>query len=153
MRLSTQTNFAVRTLVYCAVSDNDLDRVGDIARAFGISDMFLFKIIMPLVRNGLIETVRGRRGGIRLGRPAPAINLFDVIQMTEDNFALSECFTHDRDKCLFKDRCAYTSALDRALRAFQGVLAEYTIADLAANPNLETALNIIPLHREQQRVR
>jgi Rrf2 family iron-responsive transcriptional regulator len=65
LRLSTQTNFAVRTLVYCAVSDNDLDRVGDIAKAFGISDMFLFKIILPLVRNGVLETVRGRRGDDR----------------------------------------------------------------------------------------
>jgi Rrf2 family iron-responsive transcriptional regulator len=73
--------------------------------------------------------------------------------MTEDNFALSECFTHDRDKCPFKDRCAYTSALGRALEAFQAVLAEYTIADLAANPDLEAALNIIPLHRGQKRVR
>ncbi|WMT88202.1 Rrf2 family transcriptional regulator [Pelagibacterium sp. 26DY04] len=153
MRLSTQTNFAVRTLVYCAVSGNELNRVGDMARAFGISDMFLFKIIVPLTRNGLLETVRGRRGGVRLARPAPAINLLEVIRLTEDGFALSECFTHDREKCPFKDRCAYTNALDRALEAFQSVLAEYTIADLAGNPDLESALNIIALPQGQRRAR
>ncbi len=110
--------------------------------------MFLFKIIVPLTRNQLLETVRGRRGGVRLARPASTINLLDVITLTEDNFTLSDSFTGNRE-----DRSAYTSALDRALQAFQAVLAEYTIADLAANPNLETALNIIPLHREQKRLR
>ncbi|WP_332715190.1 Rrf2 family transcriptional regulator [Pelagibacterium mangrovi] len=148
MRLSTQTNFAVRTLVYCAASDSELHRVGDIAKAFGISDMFLFKIIVPLTRNQLLETVRGRRGGVRLARPASTINLLDVITLTEDNFTLSDSFTGNRE-----DRSAYTSALDRALQAFQAVLAEYTIADLAANPDLEATLNIIPLHRGKQGVR
>lgn len=143
MRLSKQTNYAVRTLVYCAVNEPELSRVADIAKAFGISDMFLFKIILPVTRNGLLETIRGRRGGIRLARSAETINLLDVIKFTEDGFALSECFTHERETCPFRDRCAYTGALGRALDAFFAVLAEYTIADLAKNPHaLESALGI-----------
>lgn len=143
MRLSKQTNYAVRTLVYCAVNEPELSRVADVAKAFGISDMFLFKIILPVTRNGLLETIRGRRGGIRLARPAETINLLDVIRLTEDGFALSECFTHERETCPFRDRCAYTSALDRALQAFFSILSEYTIADLAGDPNaLKSTLGI-----------
>ncbi|MBN14446.1 MAG: hypothetical protein CMJ15_04380 [Pelagibacterium sp.] len=52
MRLSKQTNYAVRTLVYCAVHAPELSRVADIAKVFGISDMFLFKIIFPITKNG-----------------------------------------------------------------------------------------------------
>ncbi|WP_338607878.1 Rrf2 family transcriptional regulator [Pelagibacterium nitratireducens] len=154
MRLSKQTNYAVRTLVYCAVHAPELSRVADIAKVFGISDMFLFKIIFPITKNGVLETVRGRRGGIRLARRPEDINLLDVMRFTEDGFELSECFGHERETCPFRDRCAYTKALDRALDAFFNVLAEYTIADLANNPRmLETALGINTLEKGRGLVR
>ena len=70
MRLTRQSNYAIRTLVYCAVNGSELSRIGEIAKAYGISELFLFKLIKPLVENGLLETVRGRHGGVRLGKPA-----------------------------------------------------------------------------------
>lgn len=144
MRLSKQTNYAVRTLVYCAVNEPGLSRVNDIARAYGISDMFLFKIILPVAKQGLIETVRGRRGGVRLARPAHQIGLGEVVRITEESFALSECMEHDEHICPLRSRCAYTRALRQALEAFMSVLDGYTIADLASNSmELEATLGIL----------
>lgn len=134
MRLSRQTNISVRTLVYCAVNEPNLSRVPEIAKAFGVTDMFLFKIILPVAKQGLLETIRGRKGGIRLSRPAEEIVLSDVLRLTEDNFELSECFGAERDRCAVDDRSVYTVALRRALDAFFSILDEYTIADLAADP-------------------
>lgn len=150
MRLSKQTNYAVRTLIYCALNHPELSRVPQVAKAFGISDMFLFKIIIPITRNGFLETVRGRRGGMRLARPADQIRLVDVLAITEDGFALSECMAEDRETCPFRDRCAYTHALERALAAFMDVLGEYTIADLAHSPaTLKAALGVELLEAEE----
>ena len=59
MRLTRQSNYAIRTLVYCAVNEPGLSRVADIAKAYNISELFLFKLIKPLVENGLLATVRG----------------------------------------------------------------------------------------------
>ena len=87
MRLTRQSSYAVRTLVYCAVNAPELSRVADIAKAHSISELFLFKLIKPLVEGGLLETVRGRKGGIRLGRPAAEITLLDTVKLTEENFA------------------------------------------------------------------
>jgi len=81
VRLSRQTNISVRTLVYCAVNEPNLSRVPEIAKAFGVTDMFLFKIILPVAKNGLLETIRGRKGGIRLARPADQILLADVLRL------------------------------------------------------------------------
>ena len=142
MRLSKQTNYAVRTLIYCASNSERLSQVPQIAKAFGISDMFLFKIIQPLTRTGLIETVRGRNGGIRLGRPAAEIRLAEVMLATEDGFDLSECQTHQRDQCPLRDICIYTKALDRALAAFMSTINEYTIADLENVGSARAALGI-----------
>jgi len=140
VRLSRQTNISVRTLVYCAVNEPNLSRVPEIAKAFGVTDMFLFKIILPVAKDGLLETIRGRKGGIRLARPADQIVLADVLRLTEENFTLSESFPHEQKNLPFR---GYTHALERALDAFFGVLSEYTIADLARYPdNLDSLLGI-----------
>lgn len=131
MRLTRQSNYAIRTLVYCAVNTPGLSRVGDIARAYNISELFLFKLIKPLVENGLLETVRGRHGGIRLGRKAEDITLLDTVRLTEESFALAECFEEGAD-CPLIGECDLNGALREALGAFFDVLASYTIADLAS---------------------
>lgn len=131
MRLTRQSNYAVRTLVYCAANAPGLSRVADIARAYGISELFLFKLIRPLVDNGLLETVRGRHGGIRLGRAADQITLLDVYRLTEESFALAECFEEGAD-CPLVGECDLNGALREALGAFFEVLEKHTIADLAS---------------------
>src|SRR5690606_31730630 len=130
MRLTRQSNYAIRTLMYCAVNEPELSRVADIAKAHGMSELFLFKLIKPLVEAGLIETVRGRHGGIRLGRPASEITLLDTIKLTEENFAMAECFEGGDVACPLVDACDLNAALREALGAFFEVLERYTIADL-----------------------
>ena len=131
VRLTRQSNYAIRTLVYCAVNEPGLSRVAEIARAYGISELFLFKLIKPLVENGLLQTVRGRHGGIRLGKPADKITLLDTIRLTEENFALAECFEDGAD-CPLIGECDLNGALREALGAFFEVLSRHTIADLAS---------------------
>jgi Rrf2 family iron-responsive transcriptional regulator len=131
MKLTRQSSYAIRTLIYCAVNEPGLSRVADIARAHSISELFLFKLIKPLVGHGLIETVRGRHGGIKLGRPANEITLLDTIRLTEENFAMAECFEGGDVSCPLVDACDVNSALREALGAFFNVLESYTIADLA----------------------
>ncbi len=132
MRLTRQSNYAIRTLIYCAVNDPGLSRVADIAKAHGISELFLFKLIKPLVENGLIQTVRGRRGGIKLGRPAEDITLLDTVRLTEESFSMAECFDDAEVTCPLADSCDVNAALREALGAFFNVLESHTIADLAA---------------------
>jgi Rrf2 family iron-responsive transcriptional regulator len=131
MKLTRQSNYAIRALIYCAVNEPGLSRVTDIARAHGISELFLFKLIKPLVENGLLKTVRGRHGGIKLGRPADQITLLDTIRLTEESFAMAECFEGGDISCPLVDNCDVNSALREALGAFFEVLDSKTIADLA----------------------
>ncbi|RYE88219.1 MAG: iron-responsive transcriptional regulator RirA [Hyphomicrobiales bacterium] len=131
MKLTRQSNYAIRALIYCAVNEPGLSRVADIAKAHGISELFLFKLIKPLVGNGLIKTVRGRHGGIKLGRPASDITLLDTIRLTEESFAMAECFEGGDVTCPLVDNCDVNAALREALGAFFEVLESKTIADLA----------------------
>ncbi len=132
MRLTRQTNYAMRILMYCAANDGRLSRIPEIAAAYSVSELFLFKILQPLVEHRLVETVRGRNGGVRLGRPADTITLFDVVRVTEESFAMAECFENDAAECPLVDSCALNSALREALNAFFSVLERHSIADLVA---------------------
>ena len=130
MRLTRQTNYAIRILMYSAANPGDLSRIADIAKAYSVSELFLFKILQPLTRANLVETVRGRNGGIRLARPASEITLLDVVKVTEESFAMAECFENDLADCPLMDSCALNSALRKALGAFFDVLASYSIDSL-----------------------
>lgn len=142
MRLTRQTNYAIRILMYCAANDGRLSRIPAIAEAYTLSDLFLFKILQPLVQAGFVETVRGRNGGVRLGKPASEITLFDVVRVTEENFTMAECFEEGAD-CPLVNECSLNEALRKALGAFFEVLAGYTIEDLVkSQPNTRHLLGI-----------
>lgn len=130
MRLTRQTNYAIRILMYCAANDGHLSRIKDIAAANSASELFMFKILQPLVEARMVETVRGRNGGVRLAGKASEINLRRVVEVTEDNFALAECFETGAVDCPLIDSCKLNAALRRALDAFLSALEGYTIADL-----------------------
>ena len=49
MRLTQQTNYAVRALMYCAVNPDKPSKVADIAASFDMSETHLFKIMKVLV--------------------------------------------------------------------------------------------------------
>jgi Rrf2 family iron-responsive transcriptional regulator len=143
MRLTRQTNYAVRMLMYCAANDGQLSRIGDIAKAYSVSELFLFKILQPLTKSGLIESVRGRNGGIRLGRAADKITLLDVVTVTEDSFAMAECFENDATECPLVDSCSLNTALRKALGAFFEVLETYSIDDLVkSRPSINFLLGL-----------
>jgi Rrf2 family iron-responsive transcriptional regulator len=143
MRLTRQTNYAIRILMYCAANNERLSRIPEIAAAYSVSELFLFKILQPLVENGLVETVRGRNGGVRLGRPASEITLFDVVRVTEESFAMAECFENDAADCPLIDSCGLNEALRKALGAFFEVLQGYTIERLVVTrPAMRNLLGI-----------
>jgi Rrf2 family iron-responsive transcriptional regulator len=142
MRLTRQTNYAVRILMYCAANEGRLSRIPEIAEAYGVSELFLFKILQPLVESGLVETVRGRNGGVRLAKPADRITLFEVIRVTEENFAMAECFENDAAECPLVDSCGLNEALRKALGAFFEVLEGYSIDDLVRTRPMRSLLGI-----------
>ncbi|MEW7006361.1 iron-responsive transcriptional regulator RirA [Lentilitoribacter sp. EG35] len=143
MRLTRQTNYAMRMLMYCAANDEDLSRIAEIAKSYSVSELFLFKILQPLAKGGLVQTIRGRNGGVRLARPAKDISLLDVVRVTEDNFAMAECFENDAAECPLVNSCALNTALREALNAFFDVLSKYSIDDLVkARPDINALLGL-----------
>ena len=134
MRLTVYSDYSLRLLMYLAVGTDGLATIPEVAKAYAISANHLTKVVHELGRAGYVETVRGRGGGMRLGKPADAIGLGELVRFTEPDMNIVSCFDPDNDQCSLWRACRLKGALDRARLAFLGVLDEYTLADLTATP-------------------
>lgn len=132
MRLSSYTDYALRLLMYLAVRQEGLPTISEIAQVYGISKNHLMKVAHDLGRGGYIESVRGRNGGLRLGRPAEQIRIGEVVRYTEQDMAIVDCMAtlQDAPLCRLSPACNLRSALHEALQAFLAVLDDYTLADI-----------------------
>lgn len=130
MRLTRFTDYGLRTLIYLAVRPERLASIAEIATAYGISESHMTKVIHALGKAGLIETLRGRHGGLRLARPAAQIGLGNVVRATEPDIALVEC--QAGAPCAISDVCRLTAIMDEAAGALLAVLDRYTVADVAS---------------------
>ncbi len=134
MRLTNWTDYSLRVLMYCAAcaQREQPATISEIAEAHGISRSHLTKIVMTLAGMGLLETTRGRGGGLRLLKPAQDIVLGAVVRQTETDFTLVECFDANHNSCRLDGHCRLKGALQQAMEAYLTVLDGVTLADLVA---------------------
>ena len=144
MRLTLYTDLSLRLLMYLAVKPDGSATIQEVAGRYGVSRNHLMKVAQRLGSGGFLQTVRGRGGGLRLGKPANAIVLGDVVRTTEEDFRLVECFEPGQSTCVLLPRCRLKKALSEALDAYLAVLDAHTLADLtASNGAMRRALGMI----------
>jgi Rrf2 family transcriptional regulator, nitric oxide-sensitive transcriptional repressor len=125
MQLTRYTDYSIRVLTHLSTYPERLSCIAEIAQAYGISQSHLMKVVQDLGQSGYVETVRGRKGGIRLRKPATDINLGILVRHTEKHIALVDCAS-----CLIAPACQVTDVFTQATRAFLAVLDQYTLADM-----------------------
>jgi len=133
MRLTQQTDYAFRMLIYLAVHRERSGTVQDVAENYGISRSHLLKVALKLGRLGYVKTSRGRSGGIALARAPEDINLGEVIRAMEDDLGLVECMRPDGGQCVISPACNLKKLVGRALAAFVAVFDGVTLAELTHN--------------------
>lgn len=135
MRLTVLSDYSLRVLMYLAARPDRLSTIQEIASAYAISENHLMKVVHGLAKRGLVETMRGRGGGMRLARPADKIRVGAALRLVEEDQALVQCFSAD-DGCKITDICRLKRVLSRALQAYNDELDRWTLADLVARPKV-----------------
>lgn len=134
MRLTAHTDYALRILLHAAIvarEDGGLLSIAEVAADHAISRNNAMKVVNQLAQAGLLETVRGRSGGFRLGRPAEDVTLGEVVRLTEPCMQLADC-----DSCILHHHCGLTGMLHQATQAFLQTLDRQTLADAARRSRL-----------------
>ena len=132
MRLTSYTDYSLRTLMYLATHRERLVTIQDIADLHQISKNHLMKVAHQLGLSGYIETVRGRNGGLRLKREPADINIGALVRSTESDFFMAECFDKANNNCPLTPGCTLKWALGEATRAYLAVLDKETLESILA---------------------
>ncbi len=136
MRLTSFSDFGLRTLLMLGSGEHDTWSSAELANKLNVSRDHLIKVVQRLAVGGYVQTTRGAGGGVKLNRRPAEIRLGEVLEWLDGNSPLTECFRDDGGQCLLAGFCALRSKLDRARKMFYTELNTWTLAD-CINPALE----------------
>ncbi|HHV61783.1 MAG TPA: Rrf2 family transcriptional regulator [Firmicutes bacterium] len=136
MRISTRGQYGLRAMCRLVL----LQRAGgsgpvslrDIAEKEDISSQYLEQLFRGLRGAGLVESVRGAKGGYILARPPEEISVADILRAVEGPIAPVECVESDSvDACCDrKDYCMTREAWIRLRDSMVETLDSINLADL-----------------------
>lgn len=133
MQLTKFSDYALRVLMFAHAAGDRLVTIEEMAESYDISRAHLVKVVNALTRAGYLTAVRGRAGGLKLAVSPDEIRLGDLVQATEPDFALVECFSTN-NQCVIGGCCRLPRVMDEALQAFIATLNRYTLASIALRP-------------------
>lgn len=127
MQLTSFTDYGLRALIYMASLPADkMTSISEVTEVYGVSRNHMVKIINQLSREGFVTAVRGKNGGIRLGKPAESIRLGDVVRALEP-LSLVNCSS---EFCHITPACRLKQVLQAAVQNFLEELDNHTLADM-----------------------
>jgi Rrf2 family nitric oxide-sensitive transcriptional repressor len=133
MRLTTFTDYSLRVLMYVAAHPEGRATIAEIAGAYDVSEHHLTKVVHFLGKEGYLDNLRGRGGGLKLAREPASINVGEVVKLTEGGDVPAECFERESNCCAITADCKLKFALAKAVDAFYDTLRRYTLEDVVKN--------------------
>ena len=102
-----------------------------LARSLDTNPSLVRKLMVPLVQDGLVASVKGRSGGVRLGRPADQITLEEIYHSSIGDKPLWAPRPEGPRECLVTNHSAeyFVRLTDETETAVLGTLAGRTLAD------------------------
>jgi Rrf2 family cysteine metabolism transcriptional repressor len=131
MKLSTRGRYGTRALIELALHEgNGSVSLKEIAANQELSLQYLEHLISPLIAGGLVKSMRGAKGGIRLAKPASEITLADVLGLLEGSNAPVECVDQP-EACHRSKHCATRDVWTEVKESVDGILGSVTLEDIA----------------------
>jgi len=131
MQLTLTGEYAIRAMIYIAGKPFGTSfTIAEIASSNKIPDKFLRKILPQLSSAGLLQSQRGKGGGIRLKINAADITPLNVIQAIDGDMALNKCLI-DNDFCTDSRWCSMHVLWAETQKNMKKVLSGKSLAELA----------------------
>lgn len=128
MNLTSRSRYALKIMLDLAHSRRDeLVRRQDIVKRQGIPSKYLDQILVRLRRDGLVESVRGRTGGYRVGRDTREITVWEVFRAVEDGIYPVAC-VDEHQNCDFVQACVASEPWQLIFATLRESLERMTLA-------------------------
>jgi Rrf2 family protein len=127
--INNRTEYAIRALWQLVQSKDHFSTSEAIAQAQEIPSKFLPQILSDLSRAGLVRSVRGYGGGVRLSRPPEKIRLLDILEAIQGKIFLYDCLKGPID-CRHQPDCKLMKVYKKAQEALKAEFGKVTLSDL-----------------------
>ena len=134
MRLTTYADYSLRLLIYVALQGDRISTISEVAERYDISRHHLVKVAHQLSVKGYLASTRGKKGGLRLARPAEQIVVGDVVRKMEVEMAVVPCLDATDPQCRIAAHCGLRRAMERGRAAFLAELDNVRLADIVGHP-------------------
>ncbi len=132
IKLSKLTDYAVVVMVQFGKENaGALKSAHAIADKTGIPEPTVAKVLKVLVKENLVESIRGAAGGYRLARPAGNISVGDVIAAMDGPIGIVTCTEGGQEECTASARCPAMGKWDHLNRLVRDVFQSVKITDMA----------------------
>lgn len=129
MRISTKGRYSLEALLYMALlPQGQYASTRSIAEHTGLSDGYLEQLFIPLRQAGIIQGIRGPRGGYLPGRPFEQISVGDVLRVVEGSLEPADC-VHSYN-CPAVDTCASRHTWSELYSEISGCVDSISLKDM-----------------------
>ena len=130
MKLSTRGRYGVRALLELAMGyKGGPIPINKLAERQEISAKYLEQLLIPLKAAGLVNSVRGARGGYVLARDPQKVTLYDIVSVLEGPVVVVDC-VENPDYCDRVGGCVVHLLWDEMSTLMQNFLTSISLADL-----------------------
>jgi len=133
MRLTQFTDYSLRVLIYLGLHTDKRVTIDELTQAYDVSRHHIRSVVHKLSTLGYIDSSQGKGGGLTLALDANNISVREVVENTENDFYIVECFNPDGNACPIEPMCILKQALSKASLSFLEALGKYTLEDLIKN--------------------
>ncbi len=134
MKLSTKSEYGLRAMLSIAMNDaGSATSVTDISKEEGISVAYLEQLLNKLRREGLVESVRGPRGGYVISKRVDSITVGDIVKTLEGSLYPASCIaahSGSHGACKKSKGCVPKTVWIRLAKAVNDCLESITLSDL-----------------------
>lgn len=131
MKISTRGRYAVRVMLDLAANQTgEYSKVKEIAARQDISEKYLEQIISILNKAGFVKSIRGAKGGYRIGKEPSHFTVGMILRLTEGSLSPVACLDDAINECERCDTCETLSVWKELDQAISNVVDKTTIADL-----------------------
>jgi Rrf2 family protein len=133
MRVTTWTEYSLIISLHLARRGNGQPVAArDISDSERLPGDYVEQILLRLRRAGLVESVRGARGGYFLARDPARISVHDVMTACDHQTFEINCETHqvDRERCAPEGQCSIRPVWKALRHRVDDLLKGVTLADL-----------------------
>ncbi len=133
LKLGKLTDYATVLLAAMAAAPKRLHAAQELSRSTAVAAPTVAKLMKQLQQGGLVESVRGARGGYRLLLAPAQVTVADVIRALEGPIAVTDCVVHGA--CALEAGCGAKAPFRLINAAITQALEAVTLADMAASLN------------------